>query len=159
MRSYTRKPKPKRPPDNLSPEKLQQKWNSYLDAHVGRTGARPRWEVLVNPMKLDAIAFQETLLREIDHERTTRTERVDIYVQACKNVIDKLPLLQRKVLKYYFGIGEIDPMTQEEVSKSLGIAQQNVDAGILRAMRNLKVLIRKEMSRLVKEALRDELLG
>jgi len=130
MRSYTRKPKPKRPSDRLPPKKLQEKWTSYLDSHVGRTGARPRWEVLVNPAKLDAIAFKETLLRGVDHERTTRTERVDIYLRACKNVIDQLPLLQRKILKYYFGIDTVDPMTQEEVSKSLGIAQQNVDKGI-----------------------------
>ena len=153
MTSYKRKLKPERPSDKLSPKELQKAWSSYLDAHVGRQGARPRWEVLVDPMKLDASA---SLLAFFLSPKESNTERSSIYVQACKNVIDKLPLLQRKVLKYYFGIDKVDPMTQEEVAASIGIAQQNVDKGIERAMRNLKILIRKEISHLVKESLQDE---
>ena len=147
-----RKQKLKRPSDNLPPGKLQDAWDKYLDVEVGRQGARPRWEVLIDPKTMDAVMFQQ--IQEL--ERTTRTSRSEVYVQACKNVINRLPLLQQKPLKYYFGIDVLNPMTQEEIAEELGIAQKNVIKRMSVGMKNLKVLIRKELASVVREELNRE---
>lgn len=134
------------PSDNLPPRQLQEAWDNYLDAEVGRQGARPRWEVLIDPKMMDVILFEQIQQLEID----MKTDRSDIYLQACKNVINRLPLLQRAPIRYYFGIDVPAPMTQEEIAKELGINQDNVSKRITAGMKSLKLYMRREVARLVK---------
>lgn len=146
-----RKQKLRRPSDKLPAKKLQEAWDKYLDVEVGKPGAHPRWEVLVDPKTMDAVMFKSL----VELERTTRTSRSEVYVQACKNVINRLPLLQQKPLKYYFGIDILYPMTQEEIAKKLGLNQANVSKRIKVGMRALKILIRKELANVVRTELRS----
>ena len=53
------KQKLKIPSDKLPPKQLQEAWSNYLDANVGRQGARPRWEVLLDPRMIDVIMFEK----------------------------------------------------------------------------------------------------
>lgn len=147
-----RKQKLRVPSDKLPPAKLQEAWDKYLDVAVGRQGARPRWEVLIDPQTMDAVIFQQ--LREL--EIATGTSRSDVYIQAFNNVINRLPLLQQIPLKYYFGIDMVSPLTQEEIAKELGIAQKNVIKRMNVGMKNLKLLIRKELANVVREELNKE---
>jgi len=147
-----RKRKLKRPSDELSPKKLQEAWDGYLDADVGRNGARPRWEVLIDTKLIDVIVFEK--IQQLEQE--VGTSRSEVYLKACSNVINQLPLLQRKPLKYYFGIEVESPMTEDEIAKALGINQSNVARRIERAIKNLRVLIRKELANIVREKLQEQ---
>lgn len=142
----------KRPSDKLPPKKLQEAWDNYLDAEVGRQGARPRWEVLIDTKMMDVVLFKQ--IQQL--EQKIGTSRSDVYLEACSNVINRLPLLQRKPLKYYFGIGVEVPMTEDEIAKALGINQSNVARRIERAIKNLRVLIRKELANVVREKLQEQ---
>ncbi len=142
----------KRPSDKLPPKKLQEAWDNYLDAEVGRQGARPRWEVLIDTKMMDVVLFVQ--IQQL--EQKIGTSRSDVYLEACSNVINRLPLLQRKPLKYYFGIGVEVPMTEDEIAKALGINQSNVARRIERAIKNLRVLIRKELANVVREKLQEQ---
>lgn len=144
-----RNQKLKRPSDKLPPKKLQEAWNSYLDAEVGRNGARPRWEVLIDTKLIDVIVFDQ--IQQLEQE--TGTSRSEVYLKAFENVVNRLPLLQRKPLKYYFGIGVESPMTEDEIAKQLGINQSNIARRIERAIKNLRVLIRKELANVVRDEL------
>ncbi len=141
----------RRPSDNLPPKQLQEAWTAYLDAEVGRQGARPRWEVLIDTKMMDVIMFDQ--IQRL--EQKTGTSRSDVYLRACNNVINSLPLMQRKSLKYYFGIELETPLTQEEIAKELGISQKSVATGIERAMKNLRTKIRKELSSIVRDELQS----
>jgi len=141
----------KRPSDKLPPKKLQAAWDDYLDAEVGKNGARPRWEVLIDSKTIDFFVFEQ--IQQLEQE--TGTSRSEVYLEACNNVINRLPLLQRKPLKYYFGVGVESPMTEDEIAKELGINQSNVARRIERAVKNLRVLIRKELANVVREKLND----
>ena len=144
-----RNQKLRRPSDKLPSKKLQAAWDKYLDAEVGRNGARPRWEVLLDTRSLDVILF-----KQIQHlEQKVGTSRSEVYLKACSNVINRLPLLQRAPLKYYFGIGVESPMTEDQIAKELGINQSNVARRIERAIKALRVLIRKELANVVREEL------
>ena len=101
---------------------------------------------------MDVVLFEQ--LKQL--EQKIGTSRSDVYLKACSNVINRLPLLQRTPLKYYFGIGVETPLTQEEIADRLGIAQKNVATRIDRAMKNLKVLIRKELPKVVREELNEQ---
>jgi len=141
----------KRPSDKLPPKKLQEAWDSYLDAEVGKNGARPNWEVLIDTKLIDVILFEQIW----QLEQRLGTSRSEVYLTACNNVINRLPLLQRKPLKYYYGIGVDIPMTEHEIAKELGIHQTSVGRRIKRAMKNLKVLIRKELAHVVRDKLQE----
>ena len=147
-----RKQKLKRPSDNLPPGKLQEAWSNYLDAEVGRQGARPRWEVLYDTKMMDVIMFEQ--IQQL--EQKAGTSRSDVYLKAFNNVVNRLPLLQRKPLKYYFGVEVESPMTEAEIAEALGINQSNVARRIERALKNLRVLIRKELAKVVREELNKE---
>lgn len=149
-----KKQKLKRPSDNLPPGKLQEAWSNYLDAEVGRQGARPRWEVLLDPKMMDVIMFEQLQQLEIK----TNTLRSEIYLRAFKNTIDKLPVLQVAPIKYYFGVDVPEQMTQEEIAKKLGINQDNVSRRITAGLKSLKVHMRREVARLVKQELQDRVL-
>jgi len=142
----------KRPSDKLPPKKLQEAWDRFLDAEVGRQGARPRWEVLIDTKLIDVIVFEQ--IQQL--EQKIGTSRSEVYLEAFNNVVDRLPLLQRKPLKYYYGVGVESPMTQQEIADALGIAQKNVATRIERAKKNLRVLIRKELSKVVREKLQEQ---
>ncbi len=143
---YKRKTvKPKRPSDNLPPNKLQTKWNEYLDYHVGRTGARPRWEMLITPQELDRMNIPD-----MDRISTPRSE---IYQEACHKALNKLPLMQRVIIKSYYGIDRVQMDTQEEIAAKIGIAQKNVHRWIEKVKKTLRSMIRKEVARLVKKEL------
>lgn len=147
-----RERRPKRPSDKLSPEEQREKWEAYLDAHVGRNGARPKWEILIDPLKLQAVTPQGEA-----SERTAMTERSDIFREALPLVIDRLPLFQRKVVKLFYGIGVPDGgITQTEIAERLGISQKGVRRRLASAKRHLKKLVRAEVSRLVHRSLRDK---
>lgn len=141
-----KKQKLKIPSDKLPPRQLQEAWNNYLDTTVGRQGARPRWEVLLDPKMMDVILFEKLQQLEIE----MKTDRSTIYLQACTNVINRLPLLQRAPIRYYFGIGVPAAMTQEEIATELGINQDNVSKRITAGMKSLKLYMRREVARLVK---------
>ena len=152
---------PSRPSDDLPVEELQRQWNKYLDAHVGRPDAHPRWEVLMDIRKLEIMV--QYLNIPADYMKMEPSPRIQLYIQAFENVVDKLPLIQKTIIKRYAGIGWPEPQTQAQIAKETisdrgnKVSQQMVAKYIRWAKRNLKVLIRKEAAKLAKEALRGEL--
>lgn len=148
--------KPRRPSDKLPPDELQEKWNKYLDAHVGKVGTRPRFEVLIDAARIDDILYDYIIELENRNVRTTRTECSEVYVEAFRRVVNKLPILQRLPVKYYFGIDVPDPLTQQEIAAKLGIDQTSVFSRIEIGLRNLKRLIKKELGNVAKERLRRD---
>jgi len=106
---------------------------------------------LIDTKMIDYIVFEQ--IERLEQEMGT--SRSEVYLKACENVINQLPLLQRAPLKYYFGIGVENPLTQEDIAKRLGIAQKNVKTRIERAMKNLRVLIRKELANVVRDKLQE----
>ena len=141
---YKRKTlKPKRPSDSLSPKELQKKWDKYLNYHVGRAGARPRWELLVSPQELERMYIPSL--------KMISTPRSEIYQEACHKALNRLPLIQKVIIKSYYGIDRVEMDTQEEIAEKIGIAQKNVHKWIAKVKRTLRSMIRKEVARLVKK--------
>lgn len=161
---YKRKiPKPKRPSDNLSPKELQKKWNQYLNAHVGRPGAIPRYviydsQIGENGKKIHKKIGYELLISPQALERmnipdipNVESPKMKLYKEACSRALKRLPLLQRVIIKSYFGIDRLDADTQEQIAEKVGIAQKNVHRWIRKIEKSLKSMIRKEVARLVKK--------
>lgn len=102
--------------------------------------------------KMDAILFEELKVLE----QVPQTCRSEIYVKAFRKVITKLPLLQQLPIKYYFGIDAPRSKTEEEISEELGIRQYNISRRIKAGLEKLKMLIRKELAKTVREKLAED---
>lgn len=135
-----------RPPDDLPPEQLQEAWEKYLRSQMESSGARSHSEILVSPRKLEFLAER---LPE-DYQRMKPSPRMQLFTQALHNCLPKLSLMQQLAIKKYYGIGR-DAKSQEEIAGELGLSSQRMTAKYIdRARKQLKLLIRRELSRLVK---------
>lgn len=134
-----------RPPDDLPPEQLQEAWEKYLRSQMDSSGSRSHSEILVSPRKLEFLA--ERLPADYQHMKPS--PRMQLFTQALRNCLLKLSLMQQLALKKYYGIGK-EAKGQEEIAEELGLSSQRMAAKYIdRAKRRLKLLIRRELSKLV----------
>jgi len=156
---------PEVPAPDLPPEELQQAWDKYLDYHVG-AGYSPKWEVIVSPERLEKF-LEFVVSDQLTCGKVTRSLTVELFLEALEIALEKLPLMQRAATKsYYLGrpmrsssdsntVVWVEPQTQAEIGEELGYSQKTISKMLSRARKNLKVLIRKEMFRLVKEEVQN----
>ncbi len=150
MANQPKKIKPERPDDSLPPDQLQAKWDEYLDYHVGKPGNRPSKEVLVNPLLFD------WLLEAIKYEAPEPLEdspRKILYLEVLKETLEELPLINRDILKRYFGIEWDEPQTQDRIAEEMGLTQSNISLRIKFGKRDLAKLMREKLSERVKKEL------
>ncbi|MBI3014019.1 MAG: hypothetical protein HYY65_02905 [Candidatus Tectomicrobia bacterium] len=141
-----------RPPDDLPPEQLQEAWEKYLRSQMDESGSRSHSEILVSPRKLEFLA--ERL--PADYQRMKPSPRMQLFTQALHNCLPKLSLMQQLAIKKYYGIGK-EARSQPEIAGDLGLSSQRMAAKYPdRARKQLKVLIRKELSRLVKASVQPK---
>jgi len=162
--TYKRKnPKPKRPSDKLPLKELQKKWNKYLNAHVGRPGAIPRYTIydtqvgtdgkkLHKKIGYEVLMSPQALARlNIPDMPCVESPKMALYKQACRKALERLPLLQRIIIKSYFGIDRMSTETQEQIARKVGISQKNVHRWIKKVERTLNTMIQREVAQLVKK--------
>lgn len=141
-----------RPPDDLPPEQLQEAWEKYLRSQMDSSGSRSHSEILVSPRKLEFLA--ERLPADYQHMKPS--PRMQLFTQALRNCLPKLSLMQQLALKKYYGIGK-EAKGQEEIAEELGLSSQRMAAKYIdRAKRRLKLLIRRELSKLVKASVQHK---
>ena len=149
-----------RPANSLPPKELQREWNKYLDAHLGHPKHRPNFEILVTPQQLEYLA--ENVPE--DWMKLKPSPKMRAYLEALRRSLPKLTLIQRLVVKKYFGI-ERESKNQTEIAKELGLPSQVVAFRYLeKAKARLNVLIRRELRKIVRKQLSsptivDEELG
>jgi len=143
---------PKRPSDDLPAEELQKAWNLYLDYYLGKPNMHPRWEVLLDPRGLE-ILYQYLNIPQ-DYMKMELSPKMQAYLQALESAIVKLArknFMQAKVLKGFFGIGRVEPLTQQQMADKFiypsggRVTQQMVSKYLKAAKRNLKALIQEEL--------------
>lgn len=143
-----------RPDDNLPPSELKKQWGKYLDGQMGRPTTRPHFEILMTPQQLEFYAEKMPQ----DWMKLEPSPKMQTFTEALQRSLPKLPLIQQLVVKKYYGI-EKEPKTQQEIATELGLSSHKVVSRHLeRAKKRLKLLIRRELHRLVREHL-DSLKG
>ena len=141
-----------RPPDDLPPEQLQAAWEKYLNYEMGHPEHRPNFEVQASPKELTFLAEQLPQ----DYQRLQPSPRMKLLIQALHNCLPKLSLMQQLAIKKYYGIDK-QTKSQEEIAEELGLSSQRMAAKYIeRAKKQLKLLIRKELSRLVKASVQKQ---
>jgi len=150
-----------RPSDDLPPKQLQAAWDSYLNSMMGKPDNHPRWESLMDPRQLEILC--QYLDIPADYMKMPVSPKMQVYLQALDSVLGKLNLMQRDVIKRFYGLGEwLEPQTQEQIAKELisadhpTLSQQMIHKYLKWAKKNLKRLIRQEAARLAKNAVQEE---
>lgn len=145
---------PERPDDNLPPDKLQEEWDRYLDFHVGKQGKRPRKELLISPILFEWI--EKTFVGDRRLTPLKDSPRKLLYLEVLRDSLKQIPLVNRSVLRRYFGMKWDTPQTQEEIGKALGLSQKTISLRLRNGKRDLKRIMQQKMVERVKQEMQND---
>lgn len=155
MAYQPKKKQPERPDDNLPPAQLEKAWEEYLDYHVGKQGKRPKKEVLISPLLIEW--FAETVVGSQRLTPLEETPKKLLYLEVLRESLEEIPLLNRDIVRRYFGIEWDSPQTQDHIAKDIGLSQKNVSLRLKYAKRDLSKIMRQKLKeRIMEELQKDE---
>jgi|GEM_PF-5826776 len=151
------KEKLNRPSDDLPPEQLQEAWSKFLDQEVGGSGNSPKLERLAGDTGALELLAQYQGIPE-DYMKMPLSPKVLLYIEALKRALGRLPVIQRDIIKRYYGIEWPEQQTQVRIAAEV-VGQSNqkigrtmVDKYLRTGRKNLERLVREEMAKLAKES-------